>query len=500
MRAGRFFVYGIVLLAGVALGFMLTSYRQPVEASNTAQGAGNHSSHKTSHADDHTGANPATQSDWCYEHWFPESECIKCKPELEAKYKSENNWCGEHGFPETHCRKCNPRLTFPQEPAATPVAAADAAKPFSVFFPPNDKGCAPERALITFASIETPARLGLKTGLTMAAVGGGAVEAPAELVFDETTVFAITTSVAATVVQWRVDPGDRVTEGQVLAELESPEIAQLKADYLEAYANWNLETIQGKRSDDLFQRKLISRAEYEDADAHLRMSQSRMHGIAGRLRSAGVGDADISALETGERIDSRWLLHAAKAGTVLERRAPLGELLPAGSTLAVAGKPTSLWIEAHVREQDLSRFGIGMKIDFTEDGGEFARIGGEVIWIAQYLDPDTRTGLVRARILSDPGELKAHLFGRIRLVDPSPQPAVLVAKDAVQWEGCCHIVFVQESPDRYRPRKVSIERGDSKHYLVTSGLQAGEMVVTDGSFLLKSELMKESLGVGCAGE
>ncbi len=500
MRTGRFFVYGIILLAGIALGFMLTSYRQPAEASNAATGAGSDRAYETSHADDHSQTTPAAQSDWCSEHWFPESECIICNPELVEKFKSEGNWCGEHGFPETHCRKCNPRLTFPQEPPSTPGAMADVAKPVSVFFPPNDRACAPEQALITFASLETPARLGLKTGLTMAAAGGGAVEAPAELVFNETDVFAITTSVAATVVQWRVDPGDHMTAGQVLAELESPEIAQLKADYLEAYATWSLETIQGKRSDDLFQRKLISRAEYEDAEAHVGMSQSRLHGIAGRLRSAGVSDADISALETGQRIDSKWVLHAAKAGTVLERRAPLGELLAAGSTLAMAGKPTALWIEAHVREQDLSRFGIGLKVDFTEDGGEFSRIGGEVIWVAQYLDPDTRTGLVRARILSDPGHLKAHLFGRIRLVDPAPQSAVLVAKDAVQWEGCCHIVFVQESLDRYRPRKVTIERGDGKHYLVTSGLQAGEMVVTDGSFLLKSELMKENLGVGCAGE
>jgi len=497
----RNIIIGVILLTtGAMLGFWFGGGTQEIRATSRLGNEGNLEVKAASEAGGHDHSTSESKADWCSEHWFPESECTKCNSDLVEKFKSQGNWCDEHGYPESHCRKCNPRLVFPQEPRQSQTASADEIGQVSVFFPPNDNTCTPEQTLIQFSSAETPARIGLKTEPALRAVAGSVIEAPAELVFDDTKTMAVTTTISATVVQWRVDPGTSLDQGQLLAELESPEMAQLKADYLEADADWRLADAQIKRAGDLLKRNLISQAEYQDAEAHARASQSRLEGIAGRLRSAGLSDADFPALESDHQISSRWFLRAAKAGTLLERRAPLGELLTAGSTLALIGRPTALWIEAHIRERDLPQFQNGMEVYFTIDGEEFSRTAGKIIWVAQYLDPQTRTGLVRAKITSDPGNLRARVFGRIRLTNPAPQSAVLVSKDAVQWEGCCHIVFVQESNDRYRPRKVSIERGDRRHYLVTSGLKAGELVVTDGSFLLKSELKKESLGVGCAGE
>ena len=75
----------------------------------------------------------------------------------------------------------------------------------------------------------------------------------------------------------------------------------------------------------------------------------------------------------------------------------------------------------------------------------------------------------------------------------------MVPKDAVQWEGCCNVVFVKETIDRYRPRKVVIEDGEGPYYQVVDGLLQGEEVVVDGAFLLKTELKKSSIGAGCCG-
>jgi cobalt-zinc-cadmium efflux system membrane fusion protein len=500
MRYGQIIIGIILVSIGAILGFWLGGGAQEVGATSHLESSENPGATAVSETGGHDHSAHESKADWCSEHWFPESECTKCKPELAEKFRSQGNWCGEHGYPESHCRKCNPRLTFPQEPQQSQTTAADEVSPVSVFFPPNDKACAPELALIQFSSPETPAKVGLRTESVLPATTGNSIEAPAELVFDDTRTAAVTTTLSATIVQWRVDPGNSLDQGQVLAELESPDMAELKAAYLEADADWSLADTEMKRAGDLLSRNLISQAEYQDADAHAQASLSRRDGIAGRLRSAGLRDVDISALKSDHQINPRWLLCTANAGTLLERRAPLGELLSAGSTLALIGQPSALWIEAHIRERDLSQFREGMKVDFMIDGEEVSRAAGKVIWVAQYLDPRTHTGLMRAEITSDPGDLKAHMFGRIRLTNPVPQSAVLVSKDAVQWEGCCHIVFIQESNERYRPRKVSIDRGDRDNYLVTSGLKAGELVVTDGSFLLKSELEKESLGVGCAGE
>ena len=68
----------------------------------------------------------------------------------------------------------------------------------------------------------------------------------------------------------------------------------------------------------------------------------------------------------------------------------------------------------------------------------------------------------------------------------------------MQWEGCCNIVFVSESKDRFRPRKVQVQYVNGEYYAVI-GLHEGDEIVTHGSYMLKTELMKEGLGAGCCG-
>ncbi|MBI5267569.1 MAG: efflux RND transporter periplasmic adaptor subunit, partial [candidate division Zixibacteria bacterium] len=171
--------------------------------------------------------------DWCAEHRVPESECTLCNPELVEKFKTEGNWCGEHQVPETHCRLCHPTLTFPQEPkelvTAEPVQ-------MSVFVPPNAKGCATDQAIIRFASEKTADRIGLKVEPTLPASVELSLDAPAEIVFDDTKLAAVTLAVPATVIRWFVEPGQRVSPDQPLAELQSTEVADVMADYLQARA------------------------------------------------------------------------------------------------------------------------------------------------------------------------------------------------------------------------------------------------------------------------
>jgi hypothetical protein len=112
----------------------------------------------------------------------------------------------------------------------------------------------------------------------------------------------------------------------------------------------------------------------------------------------------------------------------------LGERLEAGSTLAMLGDPRTLWIQAHVRERDLPQFSIGQTVDFTADGESLARASGTVIWVSQYLEPGTRTGIVRASVTQGNDQLRANMFGRACSRQSNGSLALLVPKDAVQWE------------------------------------------------------------------
>jgi cobalt-zinc-cadmium efflux system membrane fusion protein len=440
-------------------------------------------------------------ADWCAEHRVPESECTHCHPQLAAKFKADGDWCGEHNLPESHCRICNPDIVFPQEKSlleSTP--REDSGLGISIFFPENSPNCATDGALIQFATVKTVERAGLTIEPVLSAALSPSVEAPAEIILDETNTTVVTSSIPVLVLRWLAQPGQPIKAGEAIAELESPEMPRLKGDYLEASANWKVREQELKRKEELRKQNIISTATHEATLASAQVAQAELAKAEGFLRAAGMSDEELQEVLTKKSVAPRYWLRAPIPGCLMRRDAKLGELLPAGTPLTLISDPKSLWVEAKVREQDVKKIKVGQEMEFLTDASGNRRFRGQIIWVAQYLDQETRTATVRGKILSSSDRLNPGEFGRaIIYTQATNTSAVLVPKDAAQWEGCCNVVFVQEAQDRYRPRKVKIDIGEADYYRVTEGLKPGELVVVHGSYLLKTELKKGSIGAGCCG-
>ncbi|HWR84256.1 MAG TPA: efflux RND transporter periplasmic adaptor subunit [Candidatus Deferrimicrobium sp.] len=450
-----------------------------------------------------------TEGELCKEHNVPESQCTRCHPELITVFKAKGDWCGEHNLPESQCDLCGGEaesslpLTIAsttQSAGMSPTSERTRANELSVFFRDNEVGCATDGAVIQFASVKTIERAGLTVQPAILAPNAPVVEAPAELVFDETRTTAVTTTVPALVSRWFVEPGQLVDEGQVLAELDSPEMPILKGDYLEAEAEFAVGDTERQRQEQLRRQNLISEGDYQAAMGASQVLQAHLTRCEGLLRAAGIAESDLQSLKSQQSINARFALRAPVRGIVVKRLATLGDLNEAGTKLAVISEPGSLWMEAQVRERDLRRVRVGQNVEFSADANGLQRTTGEIIWVAQFLDPSTRTGTVRARLAANGPEQRPGEFGRAAIFTEAEELAVLIPKDAVQWEGCCNVVFVRETTDRYRPRKVRVDVGDNGHYRITDGLSAGEEIVVNGSYLLKTELRKGSIGAGCVDE
>ena len=89
------------------------------------------------------------------------------------------------------------------------------------------------------------------------------------------------------------------------------------------------------------------------------------------------------------------------------------------------------------------------------------------------------------------------MFARAVVTVRDARPTVVVPRAAVQWEGCCNVVFVKESATVFHPTKVHLGPTTGSMVEVRRGLKGGETVVTQGSFLLKTEILKGSIGAGC---
>jgi cobalt-zinc-cadmium efflux system membrane fusion protein len=439
--------------------------------------------------------------DWCAEHAVPESECTKCNPSLIARFRESGDWCAGHDLPESHCRLCNPGIVFEQEELirAAEIKLTEDEIDVSLNFRSNAEICATDGAIIQFASAATVERAGITVRAVRESQLETTEEAPAEILFDETETAAITTSVSAVVTKWLVSPGDAVAESDVLAILQSPEIAELRSDLVTSFAAYEIEQKELARYTQMKQRNLISEADWDLQAAKTEQARAEYVSARGLLLSVGLNESDLEEILKHGNLSNQIALRAPRAGVVIERIAKPGDLLDAGRAFATIGDPSAMWIEARLTERQMRGVDLGHQLTFASDGRGINRVGGEIIWVSRFLDPHTRTGTVRARVIDPDHSLRAGEFGRVRIVRQDADNVALVPKDAVQWEGCCNVVFVKETDDRYRPRKVRLIGSDGPYYQLSGSVRPGEEVVVDGAFLLKTELKKTSIGAGCCG-
>lgn len=501
----RVFAISLCIALVLGCGGSGVSDRNPQVVAETAQN--DHDDHNSGSGDDRSGdshsvaSDSVDLSDWCGEHSVPESECTKCHPSLIAGFKESGDWCAGHDLPESHCRLCNPGIVFPQE-LEHQTAELDLTEDeigVELNYQANAAFCATNGALIQFASSATAERTGITVQPVRVAKRQSIDEAPAEIVFDKTSTSAVTIAVAALVSEWLVSPGARVSYGQPLAKLQSPDIARLRSDLITSYAKYRVQQKELDRHRELKERNLISEADFEMQSAVTEQARAEYVGVRSILLSAGLHEDDIIEIIEEDNLSNRLTLRSPSDGVVIERTAKVGELLNAGNTFAIVGDPSAMWIEARLTERQMHEVDLGHQLVFSSDGGGINRVGGEIIWISQFLDLHTRTGIVRARILDPNHGLRAGEFGRVQIVKTGSDDVSLVHKDAVQWEGCCNVVFVKEAVDRYRPRKVQLLGRFGPYYQIDGDVRAGQEVVVDGAFLLKTELKKSSIGAGCCG-
>ncbi len=494
LRAG--FIGGIVSMI-LLVGLMAScSNQQSADKAEIVHGEGDGHDHGTStgHASD------TTLSNWCVEHAVPESNCTRCHPELIDGFKERNDWCAEHGIPESNCRLCNPALRFPQEGLLEANRHAEHAQAISVelYHRPNKLICATDGAIIRFANASTAERAGVSAVPVLTSKVESVVDAPAEVLFDETESYAVTTTIPSTVVRWLVSPGEPVNRGQRLAVVQSPEIATLMSDYISSQAEARVEKEELKRFSELVARNLISQAESDRQKAKTEAAVSRTVGVRGLLIAAGIDSADCERILATASVTNQFEIRAPMSGIVTARYAQQGVLQEPGRSFLQIANPRSLWIEAQLTESQLRSVSVGQLLIFGFDENRGAsKVGAKIIWKSDMLDPHTRTGTIRAQVVDQRASLHAGEFGRVKISISGEHSVKLVPKGAVQWEGCCNVVFVQDNVQTYRPRKVTILESDGQYYQIADGLNGDERVVESGAFLLKTELRKSSLGAGC---
>jgi cobalt-zinc-cadmium efflux system membrane fusion protein len=360
------------------------------------------------------------------------------------------------------------------------------------------------------------ARYGIKTQAAQLWVLRPTITAPARVGFNTEAMAHVGSPLRGRIAEVNVRVGDPVKTGQELAVIESPELGEAQADFLQrrvavqtAGPAVDLSKVAWERAQGLYEKSQgislteVQRreAEHKVSIAALKAAESARTAAANRLHLLGMNHEAIEALATTGEVVPRYAIRAAIDGVVVQREVTLGELVgPDREYLMVLADATKLWVLADVPEAKLLRIHAGAKAwisvgSLSEAGSK--RFEGAVAFISPFVDPTTRTAQVRIEVPMAELGLRPGMFAQAEIVEmdpgePSPAPVVAVPEDAIQTVegGPSLFVPVDGEPNTYAKRAVTIGRAVGGLVPVFSGLVEGELFVSEGTFILKADLGK----------
>lgn len=296
----------------------------------------------------------------------------------------------------------------------------------------------------------------------------------------------------------QVQLGDQVKPGQPLALLDSIELGQKKAALLQAMTNRDVDQRNFEREKRLFEQRISSEKEYLAAKGAYDKSVTAYRAAYEALRLIGLSDEEITKINWSEKGKplSYFPLLAPQAGTLIERPFTRGELITPKDNAFTIVDLSTVWILLDIYEQHLAAVTVGSEVEIKVDAYPRETFHGKIVYLSYVLKPETRTVDARVEIPNPGLRLRPGMFARATLQLSNTnmgQKVIVVPQDAIQQVDEKPVAFVEERPGTYTVRQVVIGRRSGTDAEVRSGLAEGERVVTEGSFYLKSILLKEQI-------
>lgn len=301
-----------------------------------------------------------------------------------------------------------------------------------------------------------------------------------------------------------VDVGTEVKPGDAILEIDSHEVAEAKGELLKKANARDLAKRNAEREARLFEKKISAEIEVQEAMARAAEADIDYANAKSRLVRLGVPESDLAALDrrNPETMSGRLVVRAAQGGTVLERHASVGERVEPGKDLLLLSDMGEVWVWANLRAGDVQALtrkggkGATFPAEIRGAGGKGYR--GTMDVLAGVMNEQTRMFKARVVVPNPDGALRPGMFVSVRVALPGGGTGLSLPRTAVLADAGRSFVFVHKEGDFFIRRPVKLGRAAGDRVEIVSGVKAGQKVVADGAFLLKSDVLRSKMGAGCA--
>ncbi len=316
---------------------------------------------------------------------------------------------------------------------------------------------------------------------------------------------------------WKIDKqvGDEVHRDEILAIVDSGDVGRAKSALFLAKVQLDLKRYLRDRLQPGITPEssiLVAEAGLREARAQLQTTYQALLNLSLKIPLNEVEkDSDEKLLQRLQFLGFDENMKAAlpnettnnliavtnpllETGAVLQRDGVRGESVAAGQPIFVVGNTDRMLLILDIRQEDVYLVKANMPVRFHPDGDRGAPFEGKIDWVGQEVEPKTRTVKARVFVENKDDRLKARAFGMADIILHKEAIVLAVPEEAIQWEGCSHIVFLREKPERFEVRKVTLGNRHNGYVEVKKGVDAGDPIAVVGSHVLKSHLFKDRLG------
>jgi cobalt-zinc-cadmium efflux system membrane fusion protein len=284
-----------------------------------------------------------------------------------------------------------------------------------------------------------------------------------------------------------VDTGTPVTKGDPLLYVASPDVAAAVSTYRKARNREAFNKRIVDRMKELLDQGAVALKDYESSQADLNDALTDVQNSLQALRIFGISPQEIvQAEQQGTGIATELAVRSPITGVIVQKLVSPGQVIQAGQTACfMISDVSTVWVQGHIFDRDLPTVRVGDVVQETN-----ASLGrtfqGTLAYVGSFVDPDTRTTAVRIVTKNPGGILKKDMFVDAVIHTGTQGNTIVVPVSAVLRDDKNEpVVYVQMEPGKFAQRQVTIAGQQNGLIAITSGLQGGETVVSDGGLFLQ---------------
>ncbi len=334
--------------------------------------------------------------------------------------------------------------------------------------------------------------VGIETAQVELKEGRSVLEAMGKILAPQPQMAIVSYAFPGRIAEVRTKVGDWVEKGQALILLESQDVGQAKSDYYKAVASHELTQLNLDREQHLMDAGIGLKKNFLAAEGEHKVAHVDLETAEKRLHVLGFTEEQVEQVARIHEISPTIALDAPIAGKIVASEAVLGRMVDAATEILRIVDARLLWVDAEIYERDLAKVKTGQRVEIHVPAYPSEVFSGTVTYIGDLVNDQTRSITVRTEVANDDLRLKPGMFAHVDILMNGKEPVLTVPSAAVLEEGRRQVVFLQ-GKDGFRRREIETRPLEGDRLQVLKGLEAGDVVVTQGNHQLRSVLERETL-------